>query len=110
MTLKDRLAEAMAGPPKLTQAALARAVGVKQPTVNDWLSGKSKTIRGPILVRVAAHLGVNADWLATGRGPRVHHADREVNVKSGGGEVGIPSQNDKLDQVILATAELWVRM
>jgi transcriptional regulator with XRE-family HTH domain len=110
MTLKDRLREAMAGPPKVTQAALARGVKVSQPTVNDWLSGKSKTIRGPILVRVAAFLGVSAEWLATGKGARVHHAGGEVNVKSGRREVGDPSQNEKLDDVILATAELWVRV
>src|SRR5690606_12893565 len=109
MALKDRLREAMAGPPKITQAALARAVGVKQPTVNDWLSGKTQTIRGPILVRVAAFLGVEATWLATGRGPRVHHSQREVNVKTGEAQAGYGSRNEQLDEVMLAAAELWVR-
>ena len=110
MALKDRLREAMAGPPKVTQAALARGVKVAQPTVNDWLSGKTQTIRGPILIRVAAFLGVNPDWLATGRGPRSQHPGREINVKIGETQSGWPSQNAALDEVILTVAERWVRV
>lgn len=110
MALNDRLREAMAGPPKVSQAALARGVKVSQPTVNDWLSGKSKTIRGPILIRVAAFLGVSPDWLATGKGPRIQHAHREVNAKIAEREAGYASQNEKLDEIILATAERWVRI
>lgn len=110
MALKDRLREAMAGPPKMTQAALARAVGVKQPTVNDWLSGRTKTIRGPILVRVAAALRVSPDWLATGRGQRANYSASEGGVNYGDMEARRASQIEKLDDVILATAELWVRM
>lgn len=67
--LKDRLGEAMAGPPKKKQADLARACGVKQPSVNDWLSGKTKSIEGANLLRAAKFLGVRPDWLATGKGP-----------------------------------------
>lgn len=109
MTLSDRLKEKMAGPPKISQVALARACKVSQPTVNDWLSGKSKTIKGPILVRVAAYLGVSPEWLATGRGPRIQDANRELNVKISEARAGYPSQNTQLDEVILTAAELWVR-
>ncbi|MFJ4349433.1 S24 family peptidase [Pseudomonas sp. NPDC089428] len=58
----------MAGPPKISQAALARACGIRPPSVNDWLSGKTKTIEGQNLLRAAEFLKVTPMWLATGKG------------------------------------------
>lgn len=69
MPLADRLKEAMKGPPAITAAELARACGVKQPSVSDWLSGRTKQLRGANLHRAAAKLGVSVIWLAEGRGP-----------------------------------------
>lgn len=66
--LQERLRAAMAGPPKITQAALARACGISPPSVNDWLSGKTKAIEGENLLRAAEMLKVSPMWLATGRG------------------------------------------
>lgn len=68
-TLQERLRQIMAGPPKISQAALARACGIKPPSVNDWISGKTKTIEGQNLLLAAEFLGVVPKWLATGRGP-----------------------------------------
>ncbi|MCX2694291.1 LexA family transcriptional regulator [Pseudomonas sp. DCB_CB] len=68
-TFQERLRQSMAGPPKISQAALARACGIKPPSVNDWLSGKTKTIEGQNLLLAAEFLGVLPKWLATGRGP-----------------------------------------
>lgn len=68
-TLQERLRQIMAGPPKISQAALARACGIKAPSVNDWLSGKTKAIEGQNLLLAADFLGVSPKWLATGRGP-----------------------------------------
>lgn len=68
-TLQERLRQIMAGPPKISQAALARACGITAPSVNDWLSGKTKTIEGQNLLLAAEFLGVSPKWLATGRGP-----------------------------------------
>ncbi|EIK96083.1 putative phage repressor [Pseudomonas sp. M47T1] len=65
----------MAGPPKTTQAALARACGIKPPSVNDWLSGKTKTIEGENLLNAAEALKVIPMWLATGKGPMRKDAD-----------------------------------
>ena len=47
--LSERLRFAMqrAG---ISQAALARACGVKAPSVHSWLNGKSKYLRGPNLL------------------------------------------------------------
>ncbi len=68
-TLQERLKLAMAGPPKVTQAALARACGIRAPSVNDWTSGKTKTIEGQNLLIAADFLKVLPMWLATGKGP-----------------------------------------
>jgi len=67
--LKDRLRLAMQGPPKVSQAELARAIGVSPPSVNDWLSGKTVALKGENLKRAARKLGVNAGWLGLGEGP-----------------------------------------
>ena len=65
--LSERLRFAMqrAG---ISQAALARACGVKAPSVHSWLNGKSKYLRGPNLLSAAKALNVSQTWLATGKG------------------------------------------
>ena len=51
----------------LSQAGLARRLYVTQPTVSDWESGrKAPHVRN--LVRLALLLGVDFEWLSTGRG------------------------------------------
>lgn len=67
-TLAERLHEAMNGKPKRTGAELARACNVKQPSVSDWLSGKSRSMDGSNLIDAAEFLGVNAKWLIKGVG------------------------------------------
>ncbi|ATZ63025.1 MULTISPECIES: LexA family protein [Acinetobacter] len=69
-TLAERLKYAMEilPPKKIKGVELARAVGVKPPSVSDWLSGKSKTMEGENLLKASKFLGVNATWLATGSG------------------------------------------
>lgn len=66
--LSDRLQLAMEKS-GLSQADLARACGVKPPSVHGWLNGKSKFLRGENLLSAARALGVSEQWLATGRGP-----------------------------------------
>lgn len=70
-TLADRLKYAMAGPPKITGLALAKACGVSQPSVSDWLNGTTKSLDGVNLVLAAEFLKVNAKWLATGLGLKI---------------------------------------
>lgn len=77
-TLADRLKHAMTGPPKVTSAALARACGIKPPSVSNWLSGKSTAMEGKNLVAAAKLLKVRADWLATGVGPMRDMSDFRV--------------------------------
>lgn len=68
--LKDRLKSLLDENPGLNQTGLARACGIKPPSVNDWFSGKTKTLKGQNLLRAAAYFGVNAEWLSSGRGEK----------------------------------------
>lgn len=67
MTLADRIKAGMAHS-GISQAELARACGVKPPSVSGWLNGKSKFLRGENLLKAARALKVDQDWLATGKG------------------------------------------
>lgn len=51
----------------MTPTELARACGIRQPSVHAWLSGDTKSITGQNLLRAAAALGVTAEWIQTGR-------------------------------------------
>lgn len=85
-TLQERLKFAMAGPPKVSQASLARACRISPPSVNDWLSGKTKSIEGANLLNAAAHLHVLPLWLATGKGPMRGPANGSENGREQDGE------------------------
>jgi transcriptional regulator with XRE-family HTH domain len=52
-----------------SQSDLARACGVKQPSVHAWLSGRTKTLKAATLLKAAKYLGVTPRWLAEGFGP-----------------------------------------
>lgn len=68
-TLSERLVDAMemAG---ISNAELARLVGVTRSAVTHWVNGTSPNIRPEHLFRVADALNVEARWLAIGDGPR----------------------------------------
>lgn len=63
--LQDRLKQArtQAG---LTQAELAKKVGISQPTYSELESGRSDGTK--YILRIAAELDVNPFWLAEGKG------------------------------------------
>src|SRR5881392_4028666 len=67
--LADRLRMAMAGPPEVKPSELARACGIRQPSINDWLNGRTKKLEGANLLAAAECLKVNPWWLAAGTGP-----------------------------------------
>ena len=69
-TFAERLVDAMKGPPKVTGVALAKACGVKPPSVSDWRTGASKSPEGSHLLAAAKKLGVRPEWLADGVGPK----------------------------------------
>lgn len=97
--LKDRLAEALArrerqaaSGERVSKAALARACGVKSPSVADWFSGQTHSLEGSNLVRAADYLRVNPTWLATGRGRMEPNAPALI----GAGELTVVDPDDVL--------------
>lgn len=75
-TLAERLKQAMddAG---VKQVDIARAAGIKPPSVADWLTGRTKNIRGANLVSVARYLNVSEAWLADGKLPKERALDSD---------------------------------
>lgn len=69
MDYNERLAEAM-GEAVVSEAALAKALGVSYQAVKKVLAGGTKALSAPNNSAAAAFLGVNPDWLATGHGPK----------------------------------------
>ena len=67
-TLSERLQYAMQLA-NVSQADLARKTGAKGSSVSNWISGKTKNLKGNNLVLTAELLGVRTDWLASGTGP-----------------------------------------
>ena len=68
-TLSERLKHAIEDT-GVKQVELARTCGVRPPSVADWLTGRTKNIRGAHLVAAAKLLNVNEAWLADGAGPK----------------------------------------
>lgn len=52
------------------QADVARACDVAAPSVNNWLSGKTQSLRADTAYKLSKFLKVNQLWLIEGRGPR----------------------------------------
>lgn len=69
-TLQERLLMLEQEHPHISRADLARAAGVKQPSVSDWFSGKTKSLKAAPATCLAQVYGVSPAWLATGRGSR----------------------------------------
>ncbi|MBL0720210.1 helix-turn-helix domain-containing protein [Piscinibacter sp. Jin2] len=67
-SLADRLKRALARKPGTSQAGLAAYCGVKAPSVSQWFSGETKTLKSSSLRKAAEYLGCSRDWLETGLG------------------------------------------
>ena len=63
--LGDRIKKARG---KMTQQAVASAVGVTREAVSQWESGITKGLKIPNLFKLAKVLKKNAEWLGTGQG------------------------------------------
>lgn len=66
-TLNERIKHARTNA-KLTQAYVARSVGVSTATASDWESGKIKRIESQNLLKLADLFKVSATWLQFGTG------------------------------------------
>jgi len=67
MQLSDRIRLARERA-NLSQAQLARLCGISQPSLCALESGKSKSLRGKTLLRLAEALGQSPEWLCDGGG------------------------------------------
>lgn len=54
----------------MSQAELARAIGLSRSAVNQIESGATKTLRASTLVALERATGFRAQWIESGRGPR----------------------------------------
>ena len=81
LSFSDRLLVAMDAE-KLSQADLARRVGVSRAAINQVVSGATKGMKPDNLVAVARALNVRVEWLAMGEEPMrpevITATDREV--------------------------------
>lgn len=68
-TIAERLKHAMLQAGDISQTELAESAGVSQPTIWKLLNGKSR--KSKELPTIASALGVNLEWLATGRGEMI---------------------------------------
>lgn len=69
-TLKERIVDAMNGPPRVSGVELAQSCGITTASVSGWRTGDSQTIEGSNLIAASKRLGVRAEWLANGIGPK----------------------------------------
>jgi transcriptional regulator with XRE-family HTH domain len=56
---------------RMTQKELAKAVGVSRSAINEWESGRTKSLRGENLYRLAAVLDMNAEGILGALGLRL---------------------------------------
>lgn len=110
-----------------TQADIARAVGIARPSVNAWLSGKTKHLEGAHLLRAAEFFGVDPEWLATGmgemrRGAARHHVSKptqwhddktvtvipHMDVQAKGGDGGLAPADERVIGSIVVMND-WLR-
>lgn len=102
-TFTDRIVLATEGLPRGFQTALAKACGMRPSSVNDWLSGKSKTASADLVFPAARFLNVNPEWLATGKGP-MRPSVGDVKADDG------TSQGARLDAQTLGKAMRFARL
>jgi phage repressor protein C with HTH and peptisase S24 domain len=74
MSLKDRIREAMG---TMSPADLARAAQVTPATVTFWLDGTTKAIKGEKAVLLEKNTGYRANWLISGKGPKLVEAAQQ---------------------------------
>jgi hypothetical protein len=108
-TLQARMEELITrrwgpAPPRGALAELGRAANVKSSSVAGWLSGKTKELSGPVLLRVADFFGVSKEWLATGKGPREPFNNNELGRSMTSVQLGQPSHSVTPDPEILHEA------
>lgn len=68
MQLSERIQKVL-DEQRIDQPALGKVAGVTKATVNQWLSGKIKSIKMEYAVRIQERFGYSTSWIVLGRGP-----------------------------------------
>lgn len=71
-TLAERLNQVLMDNPSLTKTGLWKACDLTSGAISQWFSGQTKEIKGASLLKDAVYLGVNPEWLASGKGDPVN--------------------------------------
>jgi transcriptional regulator with XRE-family HTH domain len=67
-TLRERVEECERRRPGVLRAEIARAAGIKQPSVTDWFNGKTVRLKLKPAVKAAELWGCDPLWLGEGEG------------------------------------------
>ncbi|QZA80258.1 helix-turn-helix domain-containing protein [Deefgea piscis] len=67
MNLSTRLKQALSAS-SLKQKDLAKRIGVTPSAITQWKTGNIKQLEASNLLNIARELGINPEWLATGKG------------------------------------------
>lgn len=67
-TLAQRIREAIG---EKTPAEIARATGITEGAISQWLDGKTKSLKASTAALLEAETGFNAVWIATGQGRKM---------------------------------------
>jgi transcriptional regulator with XRE-family HTH domain len=62
----------------MSQKELADSCGISAPAVNDWLSGKTKSLKASTLLKAAKALAVSPQWLESGLGVKSSREDNRI--------------------------------
>lgn len=93
----------------MRQADLARACGVKPPTVHAWVKGNAKSLEATHLMAAALKLGVRPEWLASGKGPMRPQSGTGTKLERQTGALW-HSYAMRLDPHILSDTLYWVEI
>lgn len=97
-TLSQRIREAMEEKPCIA-ADVARAAGVKEASVSDWVNDVTKTLKAEPALRAAQFLGVSPFWLVLGKGPKKpSDIDRHISELFAQQEI-LSHDGDKIHQI-----------
>jgi transcriptional regulator with XRE-family HTH domain len=63
----------------MSQRELAHRCGVSPPAVNDWVTGKTQSLKASTLLKAAKALAVSPQWLESGVGVKSPRDDNRVS-------------------------------
>jgi transcriptional regulator with XRE-family HTH domain len=105
-TLAARLQAALSSRhPPATQAELAKACGVRAPSVSDWFSGETKALKANSAAKAAAFLQVRLEWLLYGVGPM-----RALGEADHAYTVALPEPASSLEQALPSVLQALVQL